>query len=73
MPGLGTRFYNEFENSIECIKQTSQIWPNSLYGMRRFLLKHFPFGIFYEYDKIYIQINAVANHNRAPGYWSNRV
>jgi len=73
VPNLGIRFYNELMSSIESIQENPHIWPKSLHNMNRYLLKHFPFGIFYEYNENEIQINAIANLNRKPDYWAGRV
>ncbi len=41
-------------------------------GVRRLLLKRFPFSIVYEIGDEEVQILAVAHGRRRPGYWKGR-
>jgi hypothetical protein len=71
--GLGQRFKAEVLNSIEVIGETPLVWPKQFYGAHRYLLKHFPYGIFYTVGETHIAIIAVAHLNRKPNYWAQRI
>ena len=71
--GLGTEFQTEVEEATNRIARTPQAFP--LYGdqgLRKSLLKRFPYTIFYLELDDRIWIAAVAHQRRRPGYWANR-
>ena len=70
---LGDRFYNELLNSISIIRAAPHIWPKVSNGASRYLLKHFPFGIFYAYTEDAVEIYAIANLNKRPMHWESRL
>ena len=70
---LGDRFKSEVLNSIEIIYESPTLWPKFSYGAHRYLLKHFPYGVYYTVDESYLIIIAVAHLNRKPYYWSDRI
>ena len=41
--------------------------------IRRYLIKRFPFGIYYTIESDYIQIIAIMHMKRKPGYWKDRL
>jgi hypothetical protein len=47
LSGLGSRFYDEFKQSLELIKKTKYGWRKVGEHTRRFNIKRFPFFILY--------------------------
>jgi toxin ParE1/3/4 len=70
---LGRDLWAEVERAIGRIQQQPQLFPqhNEL-GMRKYVIRRFPYTIFYlELDES-IWIAAVAHQRRRPGYWASR-
>ncbi|MCX5847266.1 MAG: type II toxin-antitoxin system RelE/ParE family toxin [Deltaproteobacteria bacterium] len=70
--GLGTEFLDEVDQVIRRVAT----WPLSGMelgpGIRRCLVKRFPYGIIYGIDSDIIIILAVAHLHREPRYWLDR-
>lgn len=73
--GLGLRFEEEIASGIELIRTQPFAWTQTERGIRRYLLKRFPYGILYEFDETNqtVVIVAVAHLHRDPDYWQHRV
>lgn len=73
LSGLGADFAEEFSRALTYLLEgplrCRQIEP----GVRRCLLKRFPYGIIYDVPADYLRIIAVAHLHRKPGYWRGRV
>jgi toxin ParE1/3/4 len=70
---LGTEFEHAVEQAISRIAQNPGQFPtHGDRGIRKCLLKRFPYTIFFlELDEC-IWIAAVAHQKRRPGYWASR-
>ncbi|MBU4486099.1 MAG: type II toxin-antitoxin system RelE/ParE family toxin [Candidatus Delongbacteria bacterium] len=66
LQGLGDQFYNEFESGILLIKKFPNFWDKVGTNTRRFILKRFPYLIFFVPEKDRIIITAVAHQHRHP-------
>nr|MDO8118723.1 type II toxin-antitoxin system RelE/ParE family toxin [Candidatus Sigynarchaeota archaeon] len=73
MKHLGTDFLNEIEKVVKNIKDNPIAWPVIDLNVRRCLLRRFPFGVLYIVEGNRINIVAVANLKRKPGYWKKRL
>jgi len=71
-PGLGDEFTVLVEQAIESILAAPQRWPLVDQRHRRYLLRRFPYSIFYRFDEAEIIVVAIAHRRRRPGYWSRR-
>ena len=72
--GLGSEFLDEVDRGIATILQSPTRWPDEGGGIRRCRLHRFPYALFYRTTSPdEIEIVAVANLRRRPGYWRNRV
>lgn len=71
---LGTEFAAEFSSAISVIVEDPRRWPEDEAGLRRYLLRRFPYVIWYEYDsaKSLVNVFAVAHCARHPDYWKPR-
>lgn len=77
-PGRGLRFYRAVERATVFISQFPEAAP--LYpklpaslGVRRRVVRGFPFVIVYRQLGEVVRIDAVAHTRRRPGYWLSRV
>jgi plasmid stabilization system protein ParE len=48
-------------------------WPAGEHGSRKFVLRRFPFAIFYREKQAVIHVLAIAHGHRRPGYWKDRL
>lgn len=67
------RFAAEIDEALASIAQAPQRWPQSNLGTSKFVLRRFPFVVFYRELALSIQIVAIAHGHRRPGYWKNRL
>ncbi|MCK5033823.1 MAG: type II toxin-antitoxin system RelE/ParE family toxin [Calditrichia bacterium] len=71
--GLGLDFESEFRNAIKIIQKAPERWPKKKYGTRYYLLKRFPFLIYYLKIDDTIWIVACSHMKRRPYYWRKRI
>jgi toxin ParE1/3/4 len=72
--GLGFEFTAAVEDSMARIAQTPQAFsPYKIAGIRKFVLRRFPYSIFFLELNDRIWITAVAHQHRKPGYWYHRI
>jgi toxin ParE1/3/4 len=76
--GLGAEFANAVEIAIDLIEE--DILPLSpmpgkagANGVRRLILKRFPYDIVITESTEEVIVLAVAHHSRKPGYWRQRI
>jgi toxin ParE1/3/4 len=71
--GLGLEFQAEVEAAMARIVQTPTAFaPYGNEGLRKYVVRRFPFTIYYLELEDCIWIAAVANQRRRPGYWVHR-
>jgi plasmid stabilization system protein ParE len=67
-------FINELTLAVELLKESPRMWPAFSFGTRRYPLARFPFSIIYRLkDDELIEIVALMDHKKKPGYWAGRV
>ena len=71
--GLGRRFLDESDNAVTLIREAPQTWRAIEADVRRYLLPHFPFAIYYRVLPDHIRILAFKHHSRHPDYWRYRL
>ena len=71
-PGLGDEFLADVETALSAIVDAPQRWPRPDARHHRYVLKRFPFSIFYRHSESEVVFVAVAHHKRRPGYWIGR-
>ncbi len=71
--GLGLDFENEIQKALLSIQRYPSKNTESKYGARRYLLRRFPYFIYYDEYEDYIWIIAFAHTSRKPYYWKNRI
>jgi hypothetical protein len=70
---VASRFAEEMNGAIATISEAPQRWPEVIKDIRKFLLRRFPFAVFYREIPSGIQVLAVARGYRKPGYWKKRL
>lgn len=71
--GLGRRFTAAVELALAGIVDAPTTWPVLESGIRRKLLRVFPFALLYSVDADQILILAVMHCQQQPGYWRTRL
>lgn len=71
--GLGLRFLAEFDMAISAIEEAPTRWPIIESDLRRYLMRRFPYGIYYRAEGEEWRILAVKHHSRHPDYWRHRL
>jgi plasmid stabilization system protein ParE len=71
-PGLGDDFLEGVERAISIIVDAPHRWPRVDRRHHRFVLRRFPYSIFYRFNETEVIVVAVAHHRQRPRYWSGR-
>lgn len=76
--GLGGDFRSEFKVALDQLCEgplPGSPWPSRLSdrGIRRVLMKRFPFSVVFVTMREEAVVLAVAHHRRRPGYWRQRL
>ena len=72
LPGLGLDLTEEFAQVLKRILAHPQAGLPVGTGIRRQLLRRFPFSVYYLVESATVVILAVAHHSRRPDYWKKR-
>ncbi len=70
--GLGYDFAVEVHHAIQRIVDYPEGWAELEHGIRRCLVRRFPYGVLYAVHEDEIVILAVMHLHRRPGYWRDR-
>lgn len=69
---LGKRFLTSVQDGRNRIELNPRLFATIEGDVRRCLTRTFPFGLLFRDRADHIEIVAIMNLNRAPGYWKNR-
>jgi plasmid stabilization system protein ParE len=69
----GVKFGAELDRAMNLLISAPQRWPLAEHGSRKFVLRRFPFAVFYREQQAAIQVLAIAHGHRRPGYWKDRL
>ncbi|WP_224372815.1 type II toxin-antitoxin system RelE/ParE family toxin [Hyalangium versicolor] len=79
LSGLGAEFFAELGRALGMLTESPRSWPlwpgarTESLGIRRFLMRRFPFALPYLVVEERIIVLAVAHVRRRPGYWLRRI
>jgi toxin ParE1/3/4 len=71
--GLGARFILSLEVALNHIRRASEAATEAYPGVRRVVVRRFPYGMFYRSDSNRIVVIAVYHSKRNPRGWLSRV
>ena len=71
--GLASRFYKSFEDAIERIKRNPHAFLDVTPGVKRILLKRFPYKVFYTISEKNIFILGVMHAKRSNAFIKKRL
>ena len=71
-PDLGVEFLEALDAQFQAILQSPQLYAPTQRGVRRALLRRFPFGVFYASKGEIISVLAVLRTSRSPRRWPRR-
>jgi toxin ParE1/3/4 len=73
--GLGLEFVNHIEKAFEFIKNNPKLSAKKTKNVYRFVMKKFPFGIYYTIDITLSQIHVIGilHFRRKPSIWKKRI
>ncbi|MBS0499846.1 MAG: type II toxin-antitoxin system RelE/ParE family toxin [Burkholderiaceae bacterium] len=71
-PIAADAFRTETLESIDRLGVDALMWPEDEDALRRHVLRHFPYTVFYEILGHTVTVLAVAHQRRKPGYWRTR-
>lgn len=66
---LGTAFLEEFDRAMELITSMPEAWSQVDHEVRRFLLRRFPYSIFYSVEDELVIVLTVFHQHRNPNSW----
>jgi toxin ParE1/3/4 len=72
VPGLGDSFVDEIEAGLQNILGAPHTWRIVEDDIRRYLVRRFPYGIYYTIEGDLVAIWAVKHLQRDPDYWQQR-
>lgn len=70
-PDAAAAFLAEFDRALARIEEAPMRWPVKS-GVRRYVLRRFPFLIVYRVLESQVEVIAVTHARRRPGYWKSR-
>ena len=69
---LAERFVEEVERGIGLIAEHPTLHAEIEPGVRRIVLRSFPYSLIYSMESDFALVLAVMHHRRSPGYWRDR-
>lgn len=72
IPGLGIEFLEALDAQFKVIAQSPQLYVEIQRGVRRALLSHFPYGVFYASKSDILSVLGVIHTSRSPRRWPHR-
>ena len=71
--GLGLDLITAVEQAADRLTKFRELGPAESAGIRKCLVRGFPFTLLYEVNPEHIYIAAVMHQHRRPGYWKGRL
>lgn len=71
-PGLGDRFLDELDELFERIERSPLLFPETENGVRRGLMRRFPYGVYFVIGSRRTVVLAVLHLHRQPSTWKDR-
>ncbi|MGV8135425.1 MAG: type II toxin-antitoxin system RelE/ParE family toxin [Mangrovibacterium sp.] len=72
-PKVAYSFYNQINSSLEDIKQHPGSFPIAYKDVRKYVVRKFPFVIYYQLVGAVIRVIAIFHTSRNPEIWNDRI
>ncbi|MBC8245178.1 MAG: type II toxin-antitoxin system RelE/ParE family toxin [Verrucomicrobia bacterium] len=72
-PQLAGDFISAIDEGLQAIRTNPETWRLLRDNIRRYLIRRFPFGIYYTYENRFLTVWAVHHLNRKPEEWIGRL
>lgn len=72
VPGLGDDFVDEIEAAVQAVVTAPHTYRVIEDDVRRYLVRRFPYGLYYTIENEVVIIWAVKHLHRDPDYWQER-
>jgi len=72
LPGLGAEFLEAVDAAVDVVVSDPLRPAVCGQGIRRHLLKRFPYALYYRVGTEEVRVLAVKHHSRHPDYWKHR-
>ena len=73
LSSLGKQFFKEVNSGIDRISMYPDAWTKVSENLRRYLVKHFPYAIYYVHEETEIIIVAIAHLHRKTEPFKSRI
>lgn len=70
--GLGEEFRADLDATLTLLQQMPETGPMVHRGLRRALLRHFPYAVYYRPGEGLFEVCAVLHQHRRPATWRSR-
>lgn len=71
-PMAARAFRAEVFAAMDALSDQAHIWAPNEDGIRKYILSHFPYTVYYELSEQRVVVFAVGHQRRKPGYWELR-
>ena len=70
--GLGVDFVAQVQEVFDRISATPELYAQIFHDVRRGVVRHFPYSVFYKVEPQQVVVLAVFHSNRDPNIWQAR-
>jgi plasmid stabilization system protein ParE len=71
-PGLGDAFVGSLDTIVELVADLPEGFPEIAVGLRRALLSHFPYALYYRLQAGVVEVIACLHTRQSPSRWRAR-
>ena len=72
-PSLGHDFLDDLQHAIDTVRERPELGVLIALGVRRILVRRFPFSLIYAVEAGQVVVVAVAHQRRRPEFWKGRI
>jgi toxin ParE1/3/4 len=70
---LAESFFKQISSGLEVVKKNPGSFPFAYKDVRKFVVKKFPFVIYYQLNESVIRVIAIFHTSRNPEIWNERI
>lgn len=72
-PDLGIEFIFEIDAAIDRAAESPEIYEELYLGIRRVLLRRFPYAVYFLFEPDVVDVIAVLHQHQSPSIWQSRM